>query len=431
MLIRLAKIAAGSLWFFGCLLFGVKLFFPAQAAADRVSYEVDRATKGSIQLVLGDVAAWTLSGLAVDDLQILRQPKARGRRNAEEPAPKILAEMDSLQVRLNLLSLLGGSQLVDLASELYDGSLSGTLGKEGERTVVDLLVDGLDLSQYPASLPDGEALQLVGRLNLESDLRIDGEDLEESSGELVLEIDGFGILNEAFADSFSEAVVELEAEDGKLVISKGSFDGEKIQATVTGDIELKERLGRSKVDIRLRVKMDTSYELLANAAGYKRARDTEGYYHFKCSGTLDNRRCRKDTAAARGTGPRGGSRGRADRERDRPSSSSSERFSPDETAEERRERRQERIRERRRKARERRGGAGEDRERVRPDPSRSRRNRDDDREDEEEEEFEEEIFEDEPPFEDDVPLPDLRDADMDDYDDDMVEEISDEPYIGD
>ena len=430
MLIRLAKIAAGSLWFFGCLLFGVKLFFPAQAAADRVSYEVDRATKGSIQLVLGDVAAWTLSGLAVDDLQILRQPKARGRRNAEEPAPKILAEMDSLQVRLNLLSLLGGSQLVDLASELYDGSLSGTLGKEGERTVVDLLVDGLDLSQYPASLPDGEALQLVGRLNLESDLRIDGEDLEESSGELVLEIDGFGILNEAFADSFSEAVVELEAEDGKLVISKGSFDGEKIQATVTGDIELKERLGRSKVDIRLRVKMDTSYELLANAAGYKRARDTEGYYHFKCSGTLDNRRCRKDTAAARGTGPRGGSRGRADRERDRPSSSSSERFSPDETAEERRERRQERIRERRRKARERRGGAGEDRERVRPDPSRSRRNRDDDREDEEEE-FEEEIFDDEPPFEDDVPLPDLRDADMDDYDDDMVEEISDEPYIGD
>ena len=431
MLVRLAKFLAGSLWFFVCVLLGVKLFFPAQAAADRASYEVDRATKGGIQLVLGEVSAWTLSGLSVDDLQVLRKRRSRG-RDAEENSPKLLAEMESLQVRLNLLPLLGGSQLVEVASELYDGRLSGTLGRDGSRTVLDLIADGLDLSQYPAMLPDGEALQLVGRLNLESDLRIDREELEDSSGELLLEIDGFGILNEAFADSFSEAVLELEADDGKLVVSKGSFDGEKIQAVVTGEVVLKERLGRSKVDLRIRVKMDTSYELLANAAGYKRARDSEGYYHFKCSGTLDNRRCRKDTAAARGSSPRGArGRGGADRERDRTSRSSSERFSPDESAEERRERRQERIRERRRKARERRGGAGADRERVRPDPSRSRRNRDDDRDDEDEEEFEEEMFEDEPPFDDDAPLPDLRDADLDDYDDDMVEEISDEPYIGD
>ena len=430
MLVRLAKLLTGSLWFFVCILLGVKLFFPAQAAADRASYEVDRATKGSVQLVLGDVAAWTLSGLAVDQLQILRQPRARGRRNDEEASPKILAELDFIQVRLNLLPLLGGAQLVELSADLYDGILSGTLGRDGTRTVVDVMADDLDLSQYPAMLPDGEALQLVGRLNLESDLRIDSEELEDSSGELLLEIDGFGILNEAFADSFSEAVVELEAEDGKLRVSKGSFDGEKIQADVTGEIVLKERIGRSRVDIKIRVKMDTSYELLANAAGFKRARDSDGYYHFKCSGTLDNRRCRKDTAAARGSGPRGG-RGRSGGERDRSSSSSSERFSPDESAEERRERRQERIRERRKKARERRSGADSDRERVRPDPSRSRRNRDDDREEEEEEEFEEEMFEDEPPFDDDAPLPDLRDADMDDYDDDMVEEISDEPYIGD
>ena len=87
MLVRLAKLMAGALWFFVCILLGVKLFFPAQAAADRASYEVDRATKGGIQLVLGDVAAWTLSGLAIDDLQVLRQPRARGRRSkrAEQP----------------------------------------------------------------------------------------------------------------------------------------------------------------------------------------------------------------------------------------------------------------------------------------------------------------------------------------------------------
>ena len=37
MLVRLAKLMAGALWFFVCILLGVKLFFPAQAAADRAS----------------------------------------------------------------------------------------------------------------------------------------------------------------------------------------------------------------------------------------------------------------------------------------------------------------------------------------------------------------------------------------------------------
>ena len=91
-----------------------------------------------------------------------------------------------------------------LGAELYDGSLSGTLGRDGDLTVLDLAADGIDLSGYPAVLPDGEALQLVGRLGIESDLRIDSAELEDSSGDLSLEIDGFGILNEAFADSFSD-----------------------------------------------------------------------------------------------------------------------------------------------------------------------------------------------------------------------------------
>ena len=44
---------------------------------------------------------------------------------------------------------------------------------------------------------------------------------------------------------------------------------------------------------------------------------------------------------------------------------------------------------------------------------------------------EDELFEDEPAYDDDAPLPDLQDADMNDYDDDLVEELGDEPYIGD
>lgn len=433
MLIRLAKMMAGSLWFFCCMLLGVKLFFPAQAAADRASFEVDRMTNGGISLVLGDVKAWTLSGLSLDDLQVLRHKKSR-RKDADGAAPSVLAEVDSLQVRLSLLPLMGGAQLIGLGADLYGGSLAGQVGRDGKETILDLVLDGLQLNQYPAQLPDGEELQLVGSLDLESDLRIDSEDLEGSSGAIRIEIDEFGILNEAFADSFSESVIELEADEGKLVVSKGRFDGDKIQADINGEITLKERLGRSKVDIKIRVKMDTSYELLANAAGYKRARDSEGFYHFKCTGTLQNRRCRKDTAAARGGSGsrRGGARSSGGADRERSTGSMGDRFSPDESAEERRERRQERIRERRRKARDRRGGGAADRERSRPDPDRSRRDRDDRRDDNDDDfDMEDELFEDEPAYDDDAPLPDLQDADMNDYDDDLVEELGDEPYIGD
>ena len=404
--------------------------------AERVQFEVDRSTGGGIQLVLGDVGAWTLSGLSADDVQLLRtKTSSRKRDSEEEKEPSLLAQFDSIRARVQLMSLLGGSKLLDLKGEGYDGAIELLLGVSGGEGVFEMEAQDLDLSQYPAHLPDGEALQLTGRLQAESDLRIHFEDTEESSGSLRLEIDGFGILNEAFADTFSEAVVELEAEDGRLVVNKGKFEGDKISAELSGEIVLKKRISRSKVDLQLKVQLDSSYELLANAAGYKRARDSEGYYHFKCTGTLDRRRCRKDTASARGNRRDSSSRrdrrrgGRRDRDADGGSAGGGigDRVRPDESAEERRERRQERIRERRRKARERRESGGE--ERLRPDASRSqRRGRRPESEEIDDLDPEDDLVEEEPPFDDEAPLPD----DLEDMDEDFEEEeLGDEPYLGD
>jgi type II secretion system protein N len=425
---RLAKILAGALWFFLCLVFGIKLFFPADAVGQRLMYGVEEASGGSFVLLLEDVGAWTLSGVKAEDVQLLRKKKKRGRRaqDDEGPAPSLFAAFDAISARVQLLPLLGGSKLVTLKGDAYDGSIEGELGLDGERLILALEVEDLDLSLFPASLPDGEALQLAGRLNFVSDLHLNQEEVDNSTGGVRLEIENLAVLNEAFADSFDEAVVEFKNDDGKLVIKEGSFQGEKIQAKMSGDIKLNKRIGKSRLDIKIQLSLDTSYDLLAKASGLKRARDKEGVYHFQCTGTLERRRCRSDRAAARGKASRTGRSSRAvpdrvDRDED------NERFSPDETAEERRERRQERIKKRRERARER-GGRGSNDERIRPDANRSRRRGRDNEDDFSPEDL---PFEDEPPFDDDLPLPDLEEMDLEDegFQDDMDPEGGD-PFLG-
>lgn len=419
---RAAKILAGSVWFFLCLVLGIKLFFPAEAVGQRLVYGVEQASGGSFVLVLDDVGAWTLSGLKADDVQLLRKKKKRGRRakDDEGPAPTLFAALDNISARVQLLPLLGGAQLITIKGSAYDGSIDGELGLDGQIRVMDLELDDLDLSLYPASLPDGEALQLVGRFNFESDLRLDPDDVDNSTGDIRLEIEDLAVLNEAFADSFDEAVIELENEDGKLVIKKGSFQGEKIQAELSGEIQLNKRIGKSRLDIKIQLNLDTSYDLLAKASGLKKARDSSGVYHFQCTGTLERRRCRSDRTAARGKTsqkdrPSRAASSRVDRERD------TERFSPDESAEERRERRQERIKKRRERSRERRG-RGSNGEGARPDDNRVRRGRRD-RDELDEFEPEEPPFEDEPPFPDDLPLPDLQEMDMDMEDERFLDDM--------
>ena len=130
MVLRLLKIAAGGLWFFLCMILGVKLFFPAQAVADRVSFEVDRSTNGGIQLVLGDVGAWTFSGLSAEDVQILRnkRPNRRGGDQEEESTASLLAQFETLRARVQLGSLFGGDPRFSVEGEAYDGRFDAQVG---------------------------------------------------------------------------------------------------------------------------------------------------------------------------------------------------------------------------------------------------------------------------------------------------------------
>ena len=350
---------------FGAVVFriGLSLFFPGEAIRERVLYEVSEASGGNLVMSMGDVSPWSVSGVSVGEgLQLLKAGE-------DDADPTVLVDFDSLAAKLELMSLISGDRVLRVEGEAYGGELELVGSMSETEATLKGGFEGADLSQYPITMQDGEQLNLAGELELSSDLELSLEEIEESSGSLSLEFDGLEILNEAFADTFEQAVLRLEIEDGMLKVEEGVFKGEKVDATIEGEVALNERIGRSRLDLRVKFTLDRSYDMLARAA-LRGGRAEDGTYHYKCTGTLSRRRCGVDRAAAgggdRADRRRGARRNRGgdDDEADSPRRSrrSTERIRPDEGREERRERVRQRREERRARLRERRG----DRDRVDP-----------------------------------------------------------------
>jgi type II secretion system protein N len=433
---RLGLVLASTL--FSMLMFkiGWAIFFPADALRDRIQYEVENSGNGSYSLALTSIAGWTMAGVsAPDGFQLLKHPP-RNSLDSEDVESSLLLEVDNFRARAGMIPLLFGDKHFDLEGELYGGEVSANVEMSETSLVVEALLAGLDLTQYPIEMQDGEELNLAGTLQFSSDLNLSLDDIEESAGSIELEFEDLEILNEGFADIFQQATLQLEIEDGVMTVEEGRFEGGKIDATIEGEIRLEENLGRSRLDIRVEFTVDTTYNMLLGASALRRGRDSDGVYHYKCTGTLNRRRCGPDTAAVRGNTGDNISNRRSrirDGDDDEPRASSRIRdrgaaAGDSEAGDERRERIRERREERRARLRDRRSGAGSDR--VRPTTSRGARSSRRSEEFEPDDEFEQlDDMDDMDDMDDDEPsLDDLED----DFEMDMVPEIMDDlPYMGD
>ncbi len=95
-------ILGGAFWFALVFFITWRVTFPSQAAADRVSVEVDRASGGDFQLALSNVRPWW-TGIAADNVILYEVSRGRGDAESEKSA---LFAFESAKVKAGIFSLL-------------------------------------------------------------------------------------------------------------------------------------------------------------------------------------------------------------------------------------------------------------------------------------------------------------------------------------
>ncbi len=270
---------------------GLHLTFPGQAARDRLVYEVDAMTRGSMQLQLADVSPWRGTGLSLSDARLLSVEKPR--RGQEPAPPSLLLTAQQLSARVNLLSLLRGTPAATVHAELYGGDLGGVVGQDGDAVVVDLTGRELDLGLYPFESED-YSLDLGGRLQLRADLVYDQVEVKNSDGKLRFEIkdlrlgEGSKVMGfELPAANFTEAVLSFDIDKGKGRVKKGHFVGDLLNLEIEGDVTLSAPVLRSRLDLDLSLDVHDSAldSMLGMVAG--KAKASDGAYKAQLGGTLE------------------------------------------------------------------------------------------------------------------------------------------------
>lgn len=339
--------------------------FPGQAALDRLSFEVQEASRGKWLIQAADARLYRLVGVAMDDVVLLQAELPLGRRAGEaEPPPAVpVLRVEELAVRAMPLALLRGEQGAAFRASLYGGTLSGEFGTSEKAQRLLLHGEALDLARVPL---EGEewAIDATGLLRLDGELVIDREDIKASTGGMELEVTDLVFQSASLMGmtleptTFSEAVLELQVDDGKANVERGRFASEPVDITVGGDITLNKDLARSRLKLELEVRFSEQFDRFAQMApNLSAARDDDGVYHFRVTGTLESPRFReqRQTRRTRVTPGRpvhepGGPVPGLDRE---PLD-----VGEDDDAEARRQARRDRIRERREKMLERRNDRG-------------------------------------------------------------------------
>ncbi len=360
------------------LVGGFYTTFPSAEVAQYAEVQFHARNK-EYALEIGDVRPWWLPGVRATDVTLYTVKKGKKSKDKPSPTPvrSEMMKLDALAVRLQVLPRLAGKWAFGYTAELLGGDISGTFSQGAASIDLNFDADGLDLAMMPIERDD-LVVHLAGKLSGKSNLALDGEDVKNSTGSLELSFEGLSLAEgskvmglELPVVSFSAAKVKLEAQDGALEVTEGTFDGDVIDMTLSGDISLNKKLERSRNRLKLVVTLPEDLDKLAKLApAMKRARDEEGGYHFNIGGTLVSPTFRP----GRGTDSKVASSGITDFDKPELSGLSGgdagEDADPEVAREERKKRREDRVKERRERLRKRReesaGRGGDENEGMLP-----------------------------------------------------------------
>ncbi len=313
MMRTLLQILAAVAWFAVVFVVGFHLFFPSDAALQRIRWEVGQRSGGDWTLEAASASPWRVTGLALSDARLLSVEKKRPVRrsriqkdDAAEPpvdppgatATPVLT-FDRLAGRLRLGSILHATPDIGFAADLYGGDVTGHARVADDRTVLAFDLDGVDLSRVPIGGKTWK-VEAEGEVRARAEFDIDAEETRGSTGTFRLVMDDLVLRSGNVAGVtlpsdtiFTKAILAIEIKDGKGAVTEGTFASSLFDATLDGDITLNKRFTRSRLRLELTLTLQESLDALVRILPTARdARDEEGTYHFVVSGTLSSPRIR-------------------------------------------------------------------------------------------------------------------------------------------
>ena len=312
---RLMLGVASSLLGLVVFVVAMHVHFPSAAIVERARWEVQTGSDGAYAFDASGASWWMPGGVTFADATLLSIDKKRRTAPGEDAgsAGSPLFRADSVSARLALLPLLGGTQIVQYAAEVYGGELTGEFGESDTHRLITIQTDGLDLTRIPIE-GDDWSIDARGLLRIDADLALAterGKGAPDSEGSIRVEIDDFVIENSTMmgmdlvAAEFSEAVLELEMKGKKAEVRKGRFESDLIDLTIDGNINMAASdPDRWRLRIELMFTLGESLDTMASMLPQlKRARGEDGTYHMICSGTWGKPTCREDRSKVRGERP--------------------------------------------------------------------------------------------------------------------------------
>lgn len=349
----IALLLSGIAFFVFTFLVGLRVHFPGEQARDRLAFEVQEASGGAWLLSGSAARPYRLVGLTMDDVVLFKRDTGRRGATAEQDSVPFL-RFERLGARPMWLPLLKGERAAALDIGLLGGDLDVELRSSERFQRLVLEGEKIDISRLPL---EGEewSVDALGMLSIEADLSIGTEDVKESEGSLRMQISDL-IFQEATImgmtlepTPFTEALLAFEVKEGRAEVTEGRFTSEPVTIVVSGEIVLNKSWERSRLRLDLNVTFNDQFDKMARLVpDLKSARNEDGSYLFKLTGTLENPRFREQRSSARGksTITRKGADAGEDRALGEPAATD------DEDAERRRDERRERIAERRRRMQE-------------------------------------------------------------------------------
>lgn len=304
-------------------LFFLYVTFPAQAVAQRLAHEVQRATGGKVMMTFSDASLYRFSGIAAEGVK-LRIARDDSDKEGSKP---LEIELDSISARIQLLPLLLFNVSASIGAEIGDGSLDAVISKRDDGVEFELEIDDLDFASPPllsklTGVPINGKLagKAKGKLGMGAARRRAGKpaggggfapELSEGQASLTLRDAGFG--PGAIAGftipaeiSFGQIDLALDMRRGRLRLASFQQKGGNVGLKASGAITLRRNFKASNLDTCLQFKFTdqeylTKYPKVNTALQFAQVqlrKDGEGFLHLKFGGTVGSPRrqsglCRK------------------------------------------------------------------------------------------------------------------------------------------